>query len=584
MYCGDVREANVGEDVNLCGWVNSVRDHGGLIFIDLRDRTGIVQLVCNPENKKIWNTAEHLRSEFVLKISGKVLNRAAGAVNKNFPTGGIEVEVYQLEVLAESKALPFPIHDSENVSEDIRLKYRYLDLRNSEIQKKFKIRHKITTAIRNSLDEQGFFELETPLLSKSTPEGARDFLVPSRNQIGSFYALPQSPQIYKQLLMSAGFDRYFQIARCFRDEDLRADRQPEFTQLDFEMSFVEEEDVRQACEKVIEKVWSSVKNKDSLSLPLPSMTYEEAISRFGSDKPDLRFGLEIKDITNLFKNTEIRFLKSAVEGGNSIGSICIKGQNFSRTELDRWVGKATKDFGAQGMLYIGFRADGKIESPVSKMLGTEFFNDAKSIIPDLEVGDTLFIISGKKSEAWQVLGLLRLEVGKAFNLIDKGRDEMLWVTDFPMFEWNKDAKRWNSMHHPFTAPQSGWENCEPGQMKARAYDLVLNGTELGGGSIRINTKEMQQKVFELLGIEKKEQENKFGFLLKAMEYGFPPHGGVALGLDRLAMLLSGSTSIREVIAFPKTNTGSCLMMESPSRVSDDQLDELGILIGEKKGE
>jgi len=529
----------------------------------------------------------------VIGIQGLVVEKKV--VNKKIKTGSFEVQVSDLEIFNESKVTPFHINESsESVSEDLRLKYRYLDLRREKMQKHFKIRHDVTFAIRKFLNDRDFFEIETPMLSKSTPEGAKDFLVPTSIQPGTFYALPQSPQIYKQLLMTSGFDKYFQIARCFRDEALRANRQPEFTQVDMEMSFVEEKDLQEVTESLVREVWKTVLNYD-IPKNISSMTFKDAFAKYGSDKPDVRFDLEINDATSLFKDTEIKFLKSVIDSGGKLGAVCLKKQNFSRSELDKWVDVAKERCGAKGLLYIHFPVGDSVSfeqsnnkpvrpepvegfqrtvSTISKLLPKGFFSIAKEVFPELEEGDTLFIVADKFKDAWTILGRLRLELAKSFNLIDENKYEFLWITEFPLFEWNEEDKRFYAMHHPFTQPKIGWEKFDPKDMVARAYDLVCNGEELGGGSIRIHDPKLQSRVFDLLGISKEEAQEKFGFLLEAMEFGFPPHGGLALGLDRLVMILTKTDSIRDVIAFPKTTSGSCLMMQTPSKVDTKQLDDL----------
>jgi aspartyl-tRNA synthetase len=575
-YCGQIDNTFLNKQVTLCGWVQKRRDLGGLIFIDLRDREGIVQLIFDPEkDNKLFSSAEKLRSEFVIGIKGTVV--AKEVVNKKIKTGSFEIQVSDLEIFNESKVTPFQINESaDSVSEELSLKYRYLDLRRGKMQTHFKIRHDVMFAMRKFLNDLDFFEIETPILSKSTPEGAQDFLVPTSIQPGTFYALPQSPQIYKQLLMTSGFDKYFQIARCFRDEALRANRQPEFTQLDMEMSFVDEKDLQKVTEGLVKEIWKDVL-KYELPKTFPEITFKEAFAKYGSDKPDVRFDLEINDATSLFKDTEIKFLKSVIDSGGKLGAVCLKKQNFSRSELDKWVDVAKERCGAKGLLYIHF-AEGKTVSTIAKLLPQDFFSIAKKVFPELEVGDTLFIVADKFKDAWTILGRLRLELAKSFNLIDENKYEFLWVTEFPLFEWDEEDKRFYAMHHPFTQPKSGEEKLDPKDMVARAYDLVCNGEELGGGSIRIHDPKLQSKMFDLLGIAKKEAQEKFGFLLEAMEFGFPPHGGIALGLDRLIMLLAKTDSIRDVIAFPKTTSGSCLMMQTPSKVDTKQLDVLKLQV------
>jgi aspartyl-tRNA synthetase len=576
-YCGQVTENLLNKEIFLEGWVNKRRDFGNLIFIDLRDRTGIMQLVLNPQVcPQAIEDARNIRNEFVISVTGKVINRAPNSVNKNISTGEFELQVSKLNILNTCKPLPFQLEDADKVDDETRLKYRYIDLRREKMHNLLKLRHQVIFAMRQYLNEQDFYEIETPILSKSTPEGARDFLVPCRLQPGTFYALPQSPQIYKQLLMCSGMEKYFQVARCFRDEDLRANRQPEFTQLDLEMSFVKETDIQTVCEGVLNSTWKKIYNKE-LTLPLKRYSFDEAFSKFGSDKPDMRFGLEIQDVTKLFESIELKILKSVIDNGGKVGALLIKNHNFSRSELDKWTQTATsKQFGAKGLIYIKFKQDQTPESSISKFLPANFFLDAKKILPDLTTADTLFIVADEYKDAWTILGKLRLEFGKELKLIDEKTFSMFWVTDFPLFEYDKTEKRWNSTHHPFTAPQEGWENLELSQVKARAYDLVCNGEEICGGSIRIHDTKLQSKIFDIIGISKEKAQNKFGFLLEALEFGFPPHGGFAFGLDRLIMLLGGTDSIREVIAFPKTQSGTCPMMQTPSTVDEEQLKELFI--------
>ncbi|MGE0206745.1 MAG: aspartate--tRNA ligase [Candidatus Babeliales bacterium] len=572
--CGLIDKAHLNKEVSLAGWVARRRDHGGLIFIDLRDRSGIVQLVLNPDkNPKVHEMAHSLRSEYVISIKGTVIERAPETKNSDLKTGDFEIQVEELTILNKAKTLPFMLDEASHVDEELRLKYRYLDLRTNYMQERMRLRNDVIFAMREFLQNQGFYEIETPILTKNTPEGAREFLVPSRCKPTYFYALPQSPQLYKQLLMAGGLERYFQIARCFRDEDLRADRQPEFTQLDIEMSFIKEQDVQSLIEQLFAFLFKKLFNK-TISLPLSRMTYDHAFSHYGSDKPDLRFGMEIQDFTKLFEKTELKFLRDVLDKGGKIGGIYVQGKDISRSELVRWVDRA-QEIGAKGLLWMKIEED-KIETPVAKFLPTDFYEQLRTVVPGLAHGDVLFLIAGDYKEAWELLGRLRLMVAHALDMIPKNVLNLSWVTDFPLLEYDKESKSWSSAHHPFTSPQEGWENLKPHDMKARAYDIVLNGIELGGGSIRIYKPEVQKKIFELLGLSDEQTKEKFGFLLEAQELGFPPHGGIALGLDRLIMLLTESTSIREVIAFPKMANGYDPLMESPTPVDDKQLLEYGL--------
>ena len=575
IECGLVNKDLLNKEVVLNGWVSRRRDHGGLIFIDLRDRTGISQVVFNSEiAKEAHKAAEALRSEFVISVKGKVIDRSAESVNDKMPTGKWEIAAESLTILSESKTLPFQLEDAHLVDEEIRLRYRYLDLRRFEMQHRLALRSMVTFSMREFFIQHGFLEIETPILTKNSPEGAREFLVPSRLHHGSFYALPQSPQLYKQLLMAGGLERYFQIARCFRDEDLRADRQPEFTQLDVEMSFVDANDIRMTIEKMLQYLFKKIFEIE-IKLPLPTITYDQAFAMFGSDKPDLRFGMSIHDVTALFSMTELTFLKETLAKGGKIGAVRVKDKEFTRSELDGLV-KKSQDFGSKGLLYVRWGQDGLIESPVAKFLPDNFFEQMGTLFKDLKKTDTLFFVAGSYKDAWTVLGRLRLHLGEMLKLIQPHLLNLLWVVDFPLLEWDEKEKRFNAMHHPFTAPQPGWENLKPEDIKAQAYDIVCNGMELGGGSIRIHDTKTQEKVFELLGLNKEQMQDKFGFLLESFDYGFPPLGGIALGLDRFIMLLANASSIRDVIAFPKTSRGYDVMMQAPTVVDQKTLKDYGL--------
>lgn len=566
---GLVSNEQLLKTITIVGWVNKRRDHGGLIFVDLRDRSGIMQIVFNPEfNEQAHKNAHDLRSEFVISVTGKVVNRTKENINADIATGKFELHAESLIILNKSKVPPFLPSEAGRVDEELRLKYRYIDLRRKEMCDRMKRRHELIFSMRELLHQQDFYEIETPILTKNTAEGAREFLVPCRLQQGMFYALPQSPQVYKQMLMAGGIERYFQVARCFRDEDLRADRQPEFTQLDIEMSFVKEDDIIKVVEDVIKYSLKKILNIE-VNIPFKRISYDYAMKHYGSDKPDTRFEMRIMDLTDLFKNSELSFIKAVLDKGGKVGALRAKNRTFSRSELDGWVKRAMKH-GAKGLVWIRFR-DGKIESPISKFLPDNFFEVLKSFIPDIDEGDTLFLVAGKYLKAWDQLGRIRLEIGKELDLIDESRFDFLWVTDFPLLEYDESEKRWFSVHHPFTRPEQGWQHKQLHEIKARAYDIVLNGVEIGGGSIRIHEPELQSKIFDLLGMKEEEAEGHFGFLLEAQNLGFPPHGGIALGLDRLMMLLLGCKSIREVIAFPKTQSGIDPMMQAPTKVSDEKL-------------
>jgi aspartyl-tRNA synthetase len=581
--CGELSAKNADEKVVLNGWVNSRRDLGGLIFITVRDRYGITQVVFEPaENSEVYETAKKLRSEYVVSVEGKVRLRPDGMVNPEMKTGEIEVVAERLIILNEAETPPFVISDKIDVSEELRLKYRYLDLRRREMQEALLLRHKTYQIVRRFFDENGFVEVETPVLMKSTPEGARDYLVPSRIHKGKFYALPQSPQTYKQLLMVAGFDRYFQITKCFRDEDLRADRQPEFTQIDVEMSFVDTEDVFEMVENLMKRLFKEIKNYD-LKTPLPRLSYDDAMNKYGSDKPDLRFGLEIVHLNEVVKNSEFKVFASSAGEDGIVGAITAKNvaSDFSRSKIDALT-KYVKELGAGGLIWMKVNADG-VQSPIAKFLSDE---EIQNILKETqaEENDLILIIAGDKAKMLPVLGALRLEIARQTNLIkNDAAPSLLWVTDFPLLEWDDETQRYYAMHHPFTSPRP--EDIDlletaPEKVKARAYDLVLNGNEIAGGSIRIHNRDVQEKMFRALGISKEEAEEKFGFLLNAFKYGAPPHGGIAFGFDRLVMLFAERDSIRDVIAFPKTTSALSLMDNSPSEVSEEQLKELHIQIRE----
>ncbi len=573
--CGEITQHFLGKVVTLNGWVHRRRDHGGLIFVDLRDRSGIMQVVFSKDiSVQSQELAQQLRSEFVVSVRGKVVERASGTINTEIPTGRYELQAQELSILNKAKALPFSLEHADEVDEEMRLKYRYLDLRRPVMQERIKMRHNIIFAMREFLVREGFYEIETPILTKNTAEGAREFLVPSRLHKGSFYALPQSPQLYKQILMCAGMERYFQVARCFRDEDLRADRQPEFTQLDMEMSFSTEKDIQGVTERLLAHIFKSIFNKE-IQLPLRRMTYDEAFSTYGSDKPDLRFALAIHDVSALFEDTQLSFLRAALDKGGKIGALIVKEHAFTRSELEHWVDQALKN-GAKGLVWIKFKENGEFEAPIARFLPQDFYARMRALVPDLAPGDTAFLVAGPYKESWAQLGKLRLQLGAALHLIPQDALELLWVTDFPLLEY--DEGRWTSVHHPFTSPQPGWEQQDPAQIKARAYDIVFNGVELGGGSIRIHNPEIQRKIFDFLGLKREEMEAHFGFLLEAQELGFPPHGGIALGIDRFVMLLLHCASIRDVIAFPKTQSGADPMMQAPTPVDEKKLAEYGIKV------
>jgi aspartyl-tRNA synthetase len=580
-YCGELNQENSGQEISVCGWVNRRRDHGGVIFIDLRDKKGILQVVVDPDNKALFGTAESVRNEFVLKITGLVRARPEGTTNKDMSTGEIEVLALDLEILNSSETPPFQLDD--DVHDDIRQKYRYIDLRRPEMQYRMQLRARVTHFMRSWLEAEEFMDIETPMLTKATPEGARDYLVPSRTHSGSFFALPQSPQLFKQLLMMSGMDRYYQIVRCFRDEDLRADRQPEFTQLDIETSFMNEDDIMSMMEKMVQGLFSKVLSQE-IDGPFLRMPYAEAMDRFGSDKPDLRISLELQTISDILADVEFKvFSGPANDPKGRVAALRVPGgSKLSRKDIDgytEFVGR----YGAKGLAYIKCNdvTQGRegLQSPILKFLPDEAIAEIISRT-EAETGDLIFFGADKVNIVNESLGALRVKVAQDLGLVEAGW-RFLWVVDFPMFEHDERENRWNALHHPFTAPSTtdpAEVEANPGAMLSRAYDIVLNGTELGGGSIRIHKVDMQQRVLKLLGIDEQEAEDKFGFLLTALKFGCPPHGGIAFGLDRLVMLMCGATSIRDVMAFPKTQTAACLLTQAPSPVSDKQLKELSIRV------
>ena len=581
--CTEISTANIGETVTLMGWVQKSRNKGGIIFVDLRDRSGIVQLIF--ENGSIdakgFEKATKLRSEFVIAVTG-VVEARSGAVNNNLKTGEIEVRANGLRILAEAETPPFPIEENSKTKEDLRLKYRFLDLRRPDIQRNLMMRSQVTTLTRQFMANEGFLEIETPMLTKSTPEGARDYLVPSRIHPGNFYALPQSPQLFKQLLMCSGYDRYIQIARCFRDEDLRADRQPEFTQMDMELSFVDVDDVIDINERLLAHLFKEILDID-VQLPIQRMTWQEAMDRFGSDKPDIRFGMELVNVTETVKDSEFVVFKNAIEAGGTVRGINAKGQGgMARKKIDKLVDFA-KGYGAKGLAYIAIHEDGTVKSSFSKFM-TEEENAALIKAMDGENGDLLLFAADKNKVVWDVLGALRLELARQMELLDKNEYKFLWITEFPLLEWSDEQNRFTAMHHPFTMPMEEdlqYIDSDPGRVRAKAYDIVLNGNEIGGGSVRIFNQEIQSKMFEVLGFTPEQAQEQFGFLLNAFKYGVPPHAGLAYGLDRLVMLMAKQDSIRDVIAFPKVKDASDLMTEAPERVDPKQLEELGLELEEQ---
>ena len=580
--CAELTAANVGETVTIMGWVQKNRNKGGLVFVDVRDRSGIIQVVFEEgkSDVQLIEKAAKLRAEFVVAVVGRVEKRS-GAVNENLATGEIEVIPEQMRILAESETPPFPIEENLKTKEELRLKYRYLDLRRPDLQRNLMMRSQVATLTRQFLSEEGFCEIETPVLIGSTPEGARDYLVPSRIHQGHFYALPQSPQLFKQLLMCSGYDRYFQIAKCFRDEDLRADRQPEFTQIDMELSFVDVDDVIEVNERLLAKLFKEVLGIE-VELPIPRMTWQEAMDRFGSDKPDIRFGMELCDVTEVVKGCEFAVFQGAIENGGSVRGINAKGQgNMPRKKIDKLVSFA-KDYGAKGLAYIAVQEDGTAKSSFSKFMKDE---EMSALIAAMgaEKGDLLLFAADKNTVVWDVLGALRLELARQMELLDKNEYKFLWVTEFPLLEWSEEQNRFTAKHHPFTMPMEedlGFIDSDPGRVRAKAYDIVLNGNEIGGGSVRIFNPEIQSKMFEVLGFTPEQAQEQFGFLLTAFKYGVPPHAGLAIGLERFVMLLAQTDNIRDVIAFPKIKDASCLMSDAPGKVEEKQLEELHLQVTE----
>ena len=578
--CGELSAADIGKKVTIMGWVQKNRNKGGLVFTDVRDRSGIIQVVCEEgkTDPALIEKAARLRSEYVVAVVGTVEKRS-GAVNENLKTGEIEVIPEELRILSESETPPFPIEENSKTKEEVRLKYRYLDLRRPDLQKNLLMRSQVATLTRQFLAEEGFLEIETPVLIGSTPEGARDYLVPSRIHQGSFYALPQSPQIFKQLLMCSGCDRYFQLAKCFRDEDLRADRQPEFTQIDMELSFVDVDDVIDVNERLLAYLFEKVLGV-TVSLPIPRMTWQEAMDRFGSDKPDIRFGMELTNVTDVVRDCEFAVFKGAIENGGTVRGINAKGQGgMPRKKIDKLV-SFVKDYGAKGLAYIAIQEDGTVKSSFAKFMKEE---EMSALIEAMggEAGDLLLFAADKNKVVWDSLGALRLELARQMELLDKNEYKFLWITEFPLLEWSEEQNRFTAMHHPFTMPMEedlAYIDSDPGRVRAKAYDIVLNGNEIGGGSVRIFNPEIQSKMFEVLGFTEEQAQAQFGFLLTAFKYGVPPHAGLAYGLDRLVMLMAKEDSIRDVIAFPKVKDASDLMTEAPARVTKEQLDELGIAV------